>query len=256
MNAITLLRRLTHNAAAEWRTPHQWIAIQHILAWKTDLLIVMPTGSGKTVVTLIPTIMDGDVTVYILPLNSLIMDYKRRLDGMKIAYDHFTGANPQLRQDVSIILVSVDRAVTNHWKHCITNLNDKRAVTRLVIDEAHIALTAHEYRDVFKMLAYLRCLGFQIILLSGSVPPVATQHIQDLFRLHPINTIVLRMPTDRPELEYVRLPKINNNDDMINKVKSIINRTYIYTFPNRLVIRGNGVTSNQAKIRPSIISLL
>ncbi len=225
MDAIALLRRLTHNAAAEWRTPYQWIAIQHILAWKTDLLIVMPTGSGKTVVTLIPTLMDGDVTVYILPLNSLIMDYKRRLDDMKIAYDHFTGTNPQLRQDVSIILVSVDRAVTNHWKHCITNLNDKRAVTRLVLDEAHIALSAHDYRNVFKMLAYLRCLGFQIILLSGSIPPVATQHIRDIFRLHPIQSIVLRMPTDRPELEYIRLSKINNNDDMINKVKSLITRS-------------------------------
>jgi hypothetical protein len=220
--SLALLRRLTQNPSGTWRTPHQWTAIQHVLAWKSDLCIIMPTGSGKTVVTLIPTLMDGDVTIYILPLNSLIMDYKRRLDDMKIAYDYFNGDNPHLRQDVSIILVSVDRAVTPHWKHCITNLNDKRSVTRLVVDEAHIGLTAHEYRDVFKMVAFLRCLGFQMILLSGSIPPVATQHICDLYRLHPVHTIVLRMPTDRPELEYVRLPNMKNNNDMIKTLKSTI----------------------------------
>jgi hypothetical protein len=38
--------------------------------------------------------------------------------------------------------------------------------------------------------------------------------------------------------------------------KARVNVSYIYTFPNRLMIQGNGVTSNQAKIRPSIISLL
>ncbi|CAA7268913.1 unnamed protein product [Cyclocybe aegerita] len=207
MDALRLLQKLTKKPLATWNSPEQWLGIQHILARQNDLLIIMATGSGKTMVALIPTLLDQSVSVFVLPLNSLIMDYRRRLDGMGVQYDQYDSSTRSLRQDVNVVLVSADYAVTDRWKQAITNLNDAHTVSRLFFDEAHIPLSGQDYRRALTNLPRLRHLGVQIVLLSGSVPPGSEMYLSDLFGLHPTCRLTLRTLTDRSELMYVRLPR-------------------------------------------------
>jgi superfamily II DNA helicase RecQ len=111
-----------------------------------DILLIMATGGGKTMVAMIPTLIDGNVSVIVLPLNLLITDYKRKFDIMGIKYDHYTSNTKALKQDVNFIFVSADMAKTTCWKECILDLNDRVEVTRLFFDEAHLPLLNHDFR--------------------------------------------------------------------------------------------------------------
>lgn len=157
-------------------------------------------------VALIPTLMDSDVSIIVAPLNSLITDYKRKLNAMQISFDHYTSKTEYLRSDVNIILVSVDMARTVGWKQKITELNARRDVTRLFFDEAHLVLVAAEYRPALTKLYELRIFDMQFILLTATAPPACEKALCGAFGFG-TNHIVLRGPTDRPNLAYCLMPK-------------------------------------------------
>ena len=189
-----------------------------------DILLVMATGGGKTMAAIIPTLIDGNVSVIVLPLinNSLITDYKRKFDIMDIKYDHYTGNTRTLRQDVHFIFVSADMAKTTSWKQCILDLNDHVAVTRLFFDEAHLPLLNHNFRTALSHLSDLRVLPMQFILLTGTAPPSSEKALYKIFGLIPSNTITLRGLTDRPELFYEVLPYALTYDIALTFVKNIL----------------------------------
>lgn len=80
-NALHILRRLTN---ATWKSPLQWQAIKEVSKMSNDILLVMATGGGKTMVAILPTLIDGNVSVIVLPLNLLITNYKHKFDAMDI----------------------------------------------------------------------------------------------------------------------------------------------------------------------------
>ena len=79
--AKAVLRKLLDKPDAEWSCDEQRQAVLLACKGEEDGLILMKTGSGKTMVALIPTVLDKKrITVLILPLKSLITDYKAKLD--------------------------------------------------------------------------------------------------------------------------------------------------------------------------------
>lgn len=219
--ALSLLAKLTGKKDAVWSSPLQWEAIHEVILLRNDMLVVMATGSGKTMVALIPTLMDGDVSVIVLPLNSLITDYKRKLEAMDVPYDHYTSSTRSLKQDINIVLVSADLAQTSGWRQAISNLNEAHDVTRLFFDEAHMPLSGQDFRKALNDLHRLRHLEVQFILLSGTVPPQSADFLCNEFGLGS-NRIVLRGPTDRPELTYIRLPSLADVDALLPLITKLI----------------------------------
>ena len=86
--ALGALRTLLQRSDADWSSPQQRQAVIAILECQRDVLAIMATGSGKTMLILIPVLVEPDkTTVVILPLNSLMDDLCRRLNGFSIPYD-------------------------------------------------------------------------------------------------------------------------------------------------------------------------
>jgi hypothetical protein len=200
-----MLRDLTKDPHASWKSPLQWQAIQEVCKMSQDMLLVMATGGGKTMVAIIPTLLDGNVSVIVLPLTSLITDYKRKFNSMKIKYDHYTTSTKALQQDVHFIFISADVAKYTSWTQCLTDLNDHHRVTRLFFDEAHLPLLGQDFRTALTHLYALRVLPMQFVLLTGTAPPSSEQALLKIFGLPSTNTLILRGPTNRPELCYDRL---------------------------------------------------
>src|SRR5438270_11963013 len=61
--------------------PGQEVAVSAALADR-DALIVMPTGSGKSLCYQLPALMREDLTIVVSPLVSLMEDQVRALDGV------------------------------------------------------------------------------------------------------------------------------------------------------------------------------
>ena len=146
------------------------------------------------------------INIVLLPLSSLVADYKRKLAAMNIACREWRASSPldetaSMPLDVNIVLVSFNQAVTPAFRAAVQQLGS--SVARLFIDEAHYAITAVDYRPLMLQLRHVRGAGsVQVVLMSGSVPPQSQEALCKAYNLMAEPTVV-RVSTIRAEAKYV-----------------------------------------------------
>lgn len=75
-SALGVMRNLLNSNTATWISNHQRDAVLQAMACKNDLIVVLPTGGGKTMIPIIPACLEAcELTVIIVPLRSLLQDY-------------------------------------------------------------------------------------------------------------------------------------------------------------------------------------
>ncbi|KAK0886314.1 hypothetical protein LTR02_018222, partial [Friedmanniomyces endolithicus] len=81
------LQKLYGNVEVDWQSNEQREALVTIMSWTEQIVAVLPTGAGKSLLFMLPcTLPDAGVTVLVVPLVSLYGDMLRRVRAMKI--DH------------------------------------------------------------------------------------------------------------------------------------------------------------------------
>ena len=213
--ALQAMRRLLGDENASWRSEQQKQAMNVALERKKDAVVILRTGGGKSMLAIVPSLLEKDsATVLVLPLNSLLMDFQRRLSGMGVPFQTYDrnidDGNLNVRDN--LVLVTADKARSTRFREALAILNEKKAVGRLVFDEAHIPLIANDYRDALEDVYELRSIPMQIICLSATLSP---SHISDLIASFGLmeDTEVIRQSTNREEIEYI-LEKLSYSDVM------------------------------------------
>ena len=200
------LRRLVKNPTATWTSELQKDAIITVLNTTRDVLAILTTGSGKSMLPLIPAILEHNlVTVLILPLKSLIIDYKRKLDQMGVPYLHYNGRDtPRGHCSANLVIVSVDMAREDHWIQWIAELDTNKHIQRFCFDEGHYPLTDANFRSSVRNIYTVRSLARQLVVFSGTISPACEPAIKEMFMLHD-DLVVFRSPsTNRPELQLIK----------------------------------------------------
>lgn len=117
----------------------------------------------------------------------------------------------QLHAISSLLLVDVDLAVTSSFIAVFTALHACGRLDRLVIDEAHLILTAAHYRENLGLLGVLRRVGCPILCLTATLPPVGERELKQ--SLHFTQTEMLRVSSDRANLQYsIQVLSVDPND--------------------------------------------
>ncbi|KAG5335205.1 hypothetical protein C0989_001870 [Termitomyces sp. Mn162] len=202
--ALAGLCAALHNPQATWSSPEQKHAVIAVLQLKQDVCAFLRTGAGKTMLAIIPALIEGgQVTVVILPLKSLISDYKRKLKQMKIPFEHYTGAEEEIiTGNHALILVSADRSRTPGWRQTVARIHNTKKVNRFIFDEGQLALTDNDFRPALQHLEDVRTIPVQLVVLSATIPIASEKALAKAFGLTH-DWIGIRMSTDRPELEYI-----------------------------------------------------
>jgi ATP-dependent DNA helicase RecQ len=193
--------------------PGQAEAVAAALADR-DTLVVMPTGSGKSLCYQLPALMRDDLTIVVSPLVSLMQD---QVDGLRrIAPERVALVNAQ--QSAAQNAAVLERAAGGELRllyvaperFASPGFVQQVAQARLglfVVDEAHcVSQWGHDFRpDYFRLADAARYLGARAIvaLTATATPRVADDVVARLRLREPV-----RVTTgfDRPNLSFAVVP--------------------------------------------------
>nr|XP_025888886.1 uncharacterized protein LOC101263933 isoform X4 [Solanum lycopersicum] len=141
--------------------PYQKEIIEKILDGK-DCLVIMATGSGKSLCYQIPPLITGKVAVVISPLISLMQDQVMTLKQRGIKADYLSSAQTDRGVQSNAELGHYDILYMTPEKACALPISFwsrllKAGMCLLAVDEAHcISEWGHDFRVEYKQLDKLR----------------------------------------------------------------------------------------------------
>ena len=155
---------------------------------------------------LIPAFLECHlVTVLVLPLKSLITNYKCKLEKMHLLYLHYTGHTiPHGYCTPNLVLVSVDLACEQHWKQWIAEINVDKPVRCFCFDEGHYPLTDTRFRELVHDIYMIRSLPCQLVVYSGTITPKCEPTLKEMFMFHSNVKIICSLSTNRPKFQLIK----------------------------------------------------
>jgi ATP-dependent DNA helicase RecQ len=183
-------------------------AIATVLAGR-DVLVVLPTGGGKSLCYQVPALVLPGMTVVISPLISLMHDQVQALERRGVAAAYLDSTIPRgelqarlmraMRGELRLLYVAPERLMMGD----LTRRLRSAEVSLLAIDEAHcISEWGHDFRPSYLRLAEARAaLGARrTIALTATATPAVRRDIVRQVRLKEPRVIVTGF--DRPNLTF------------------------------------------------------
>lgn len=216
--------------------PVQEEVIKTVLA-KKDVLLLMPTGGGKSLCFQIPALMQPGLCLVISPLIALMKDQVMALKANGIAAE-FLNSSQNTEEEEAVIsgccegktrllYISPEKALKLHADF-YAGLN----IGLIAIDEAHcISGWGHDFRPEYTRLKLLRTLipGVSIIALTATADKVTRRDIIKQLELK--DPAVFIASFDRPNLSL----KVIANAKEKNKLEDIVTLAKTYSEDSGIV---------------------
>jgi superfamily II DNA helicase RecQ len=170
-----------------------------------NVLAVLPTGSGKTALTLVPPLLEHDgVTAVLLLYRLLVTQLLEECASVGIPAARFTRADPTPGEQVRVLVIPGELGASSELASTLATLHQRGRLRRVIIDECHTFLDAAAYRPL--LLASLACVRSAVTAVpfvpaSATVPPAMVANLHVATGVPHVH--VVRVPSARPSIYCV-----------------------------------------------------
>ena len=196
---MTALRKTLGNEQAEFQSTEQQDATFAILRGETPLVVVLPTGGGKTLLAMLPTQLDSEgVTIFVAPFRALVNDMvlrfnQNRIDTIEWRHGEVNAAR--------LVVVSADIAANFGFMNYCQSLQRKGLLRAIFFDEIHLVITANDWRPKLDQLQELRTISCIQVFLTATLPPSKAVALELNLGLH--SPRYIRASTSRVHHRYL-----------------------------------------------------
>ena len=211
--------------------PYQILVMERILEQEEGVfvrhqLVILPTGTGKSVCFLVPAILCKGLTVIVYPLLALMNDHKAKLEAGGVKCVVLRGGQTkeqrnalwkELESGAKIVLTTPETLLQ---KRVLGRLKKYR-ISLFVIDEAHVIVQwgqsfRPEYFNLKKAVTEL--MPKQVL---GFTATASEQTVQVIWqKLFPSKPLVVRADADRENIVYTAYPTWDRTQGVVDILRT------------------------------------
>lgn len=226
--------------------PEQREIIENALADR-DLLVIMPTGGGKSLCFQLPALLKPGLMIVISPLIALMQDQVDALQDNGIGATYLNSslsfAEVQAREKqifdhkIKLLYVAPERLLGDRFQDFFNRLFTEIGVSAFAIDEAHcVSEWGHDFRPEYRQLSQLRRQYPQIPVFAFTA--TATKRVQkdiiEQLKLHKPSVHLTSF--NRPNLYYEIIPKEKKSyEQLLQFIKTLKGSGIIYCMSRKMV---------------------
>lgn len=226
--------------------PEQRKIIEKALA-DQDLLVIMPTGGGKSLCFQLPALLKPGLMIVISPLIALMQDQVDALQDNGIGATYLNSSLSFLEvqerekqifeNKIKLLYVAPERLLGDRFQDFFHRLITQIGVSAFAIDEAHcVSEWGHDFRPEYRQLSQLRQQYPQIPIFAFTA--TATKRVQkdiiDQLKLHKPSVHLTSF--NRPNLYYEIIPKEKRSYEQLLKfIKTLKGSGIIYCMSRKMV---------------------
>jgi ATP-dependent DNA helicase RecQ len=212
-----------------------------------DLLVIMPTGGGKSMCFQLPALLKPGLMIVVSPLIALMQDQVQALqdNGIGATFLNSTLNSLEVRQrsqdilsgKTKLLYVAPERLFAEHFLDFLDQVKERIGISTFAIDEAHcVSEWGHDFRPEYRQLKEIRVRYPDVPVMA--LTATATERV----RLDIQNQLALRSPMihvssfNRQNLYYEVRPKQKRSyEDLRQIVKQTPGSGIIYCLSRKKV---------------------
>ena len=193
------MQRALCREQVSFRSEEQGEALRAVIRNETPLVVILPTGGGKSLLFMAPACLEKDagMTVVVVPFRQLINEFVKRARCLGITCEEW---KYDTTDPATLMVVSADTLVQHRFLDFGARMKAKGILRRVFVDECHLAFTANSWRPKLAHMKKVRSLMVPTVFLTATLPPTLVFDFEESFALQYARYI--RASTVRVSTQY------------------------------------------------------